>query len=94
MGKVSPFLLTNNTPVNRKCDTPKPFFFEPDFSSTILWYDEAGTPKKYVPTEQLENGEWMYALSPKRNEKPLRGIALIKHLHEITKIKEKKNEVL
>lgn len=62
------------------CIPPRPFHFIPDFTSSILYYDESGRPKRYIPSTQLPNGEWSYSLSPKRSDGPLSGIALSMHL--------------
>lgn len=70
-----------------KCVPAKEFFFVPDFASTILWYDEVGVPKKYVPSKQLPNGEWSYCLSPLRDNPALKGEALLRHAELIKELK-------
>lgn len=70
-----------------RCVSPKEFFFVPDFGSSLLYYDEAGMPKRYAPIKKLPNGEWMYCLSPFRNNPPLSKKALLDHIERIKEIK-------
>lgn len=68
------------------CLIPQPFFFVLDETSTILYYDAAGIPKRYAPSRQLPNGEWSYALSPFRHSPSLSGIRLAAHQAEIASL--------
>jgi len=71
----------------KPCIKPKVFIGQVDKTSTIAWFDELGQPKRYGPTSQLPSGEWLYALSPFRNNPPLRDERLTAHLAEIALMK-------
>jgi hypothetical protein len=71
-----------------RAEPPKPFIFSPDFTSSVLYYDKAGKPKKYAPSKRLSNGEYAYCLSPFRDNPPLKGEALINHINEIEAFKK------
>lgn len=61
-----------------------------DLTSSLVWYDEQGKPKDNVPSRfDTSTGEWLYALNPKRFDKPLEGVALMRHKEAIKELKER-----